>query len=449
MKQKNMIVVLFLSLFLGGYVFSLPVQAASDEQTLLATTFPIYQIVRNVAQGRQGVRVELMLPSQMGCPHDYMLTPQDMKKLARADILVVNGLGMEEFLGAPVRKANPQIEVVDSSVGITDLIQYAQESCCHEHHHHDEHPFEWAGAYPLDPGVYHWSFATVAGQYADPAMKMAYVQTDARDPIEACEHEASELFAQDGQPLQQGGRLRPGQLHLLQFDKSRDTTQFTVKIDKAGTYAFFTEHQPEELAAEHGFTTADGQTLKPVAQESESGHHHHHSGTNPHLFASPRMAARLALNIAAGLAQADPQGAAVYQENAQSYAQTLNQLADDMAALGQRLPNNRIVEPHGIFDYLARDMGLEIVAVTQAHGQEPSAAEMVQLVKTIRDQDAGAIFTEPQYSDKVGRALAQETGIPVARLDPVATGPQRTPLNYYETVMRQNMQTFKATLGGK
>ena len=118
-----------------------------------------------------------------------------------------------------------------------------------------------------------------------------------------------------------------------------------------------------------------------------------------------------------------------------------------MAALGRTLKNNRIVEPHGVFDYLARDMGLEVVAVLRPHGQEPSAAEMLELVRTLRAKQAGAIFTEPQYPAKVGAALARETGLPTATLDPVATGPDEAPLDYYETAMRQNMEVLRATLG--
>jgi ABC-type Zn uptake system ZnuABC Zn-binding protein ZnuA len=94
-------------------------------------------------------------------------------------------------------------------------------------------------------------------------------------------------------------------------------------------------------------------------------------------------------------------------------------------------------------------MGLEIVAVMQAHGQEPSAAEMMNLVNTIKEKRAGAIFTEPQYPEKIGKALSKETGIPVAMLDPVATGPENAPLTYYETVMRQNIKTLGSTLGAK
>ena len=480
MNRKWLFSILTICIYSVLTVFPAAENAGAAEKAVLATTFPIYQIVRNVTQGRDGVKVDLMLPSQLGCPHDYALTPQDMQKLAKADILVVNGLGMEEFIGAPLKKANPQISVIDSSIGITETLQYAEgqdhehghghdqaeaghHAVGHDHGHHSEHPFEWAGAFKLDPGVYKWSFAKVDGEYADPAMKMVYVASGPQDPIEHVEEKALKLFEQNGQALKHGGRLRADELHVLQFDVDRNATEFEIRIEKAGTYVFFTEHMPSEFeAGEHFFKTASGKDIEPVSQEPKLGHahhhgeahhehdhHHHHGGVNPHLFASPRMTAKLTMNIAAELSKADPNGAATYFQNAQAYAETMNRLGDDMSALGKRLKNNRIVQPHGVFDYLARDMGLEIVAVMQAHGQEPSASEMTQLVKTITEKSAGAIFIEPQYPEKIGNTLSKESGIPVALLDPVATGPENAPLNYYETVMRQNMKTLESTLGIK
>ena len=311
-------------IWIGALAFGATLARA--ELNVLCTTFPIHLITRNVAQGRAGVDLQLMLPAGMGCPHDYALTPQDLRKIAAADVLVVNGLGLEEFLGAPVETANPDVETVDSSAGIPNLLEYAHEHSGAEEEH---------------------------------------------------DHEA--------------------------------------------------EADPGHAEHDHG--------------------HPHHAGVNPHLFASPRLAARIALNVAAGLSKADPEGAGIYFRNAQAYADRLNALADEMAALGRTLKNNRIVEPHGVFDYLARDMGLEVVAVLRPHGQEPSAAEMLELVRTLRAKQAGAIFTEPQYPAKVGAALARETGLPTATLDPVATGPDEAPLDYYETAMRQNMEVLGATLG--
>ncbi len=118
---------------LAGLFFSPPcqVQAAPDtpeaqagqraELRVLATTFPVYLFTRNVAQSRPYVRVELLVPAQNGCPHDFAPSPHDLQKLAQAQVLVMNGLGLEDFLAAPLKKINATVTIIDSSAGIDPL----------------------------------------------------------------------------------------------------------------------------------------------------------------------------------------------------------------------------------------------------------------------------------------------------------------------------------------
>jgi len=85
---------------------------------VLASFLPMYLFTVNVVGDTPGVTVDLMLPASLGCPHDYALTPGDMRKIASADLFIANGLGMEEFLGAPVRKANPGIRIVETAAAV-------------------------------------------------------------------------------------------------------------------------------------------------------------------------------------------------------------------------------------------------------------------------------------------------------------------------------------------
>ena len=82
---------------------------------VLASFLPMYVFTQNVTAGVPGVTVDLMLPASLGCPHDYALTPGDMKKIAAADLFIANGRGMEEFLGPPVVRANPKITIVETA----------------------------------------------------------------------------------------------------------------------------------------------------------------------------------------------------------------------------------------------------------------------------------------------------------------------------------------------
>lgn len=289
------------------FFFSQTARAAEQELRILTSTFPIYQITRNVVDQAAKVRVELLIPASSGCPHDYSLSPQDMQKLARADVLVLNGLGMEDFLTAAIQQAGPSLQVIDSGQGI------------------------------------------------DPAM-------------------------------------------------------------------LITMHRQH--------------------------HHHRHNYPNPHLFVSPKMNALLATVIAGQLAQIHPEQAALYQSNAQAYRARMQELSTAFRNLGATLNDAKIVTQYEVFDYLLQEMGLEALATIHAHeGSNPSPAELMALVHHISKKEAQAIFIEPLYADNIGATIAGEARLPLAVLDPVSSGPEHAPLDYYEQVMRNNLQTMEQTLG--
>lgn len=109
--------VLFVAFALAGGASA----GAAEPLRVLTSFLPMEIFTRNVAGDAPGVTVASMLPASLGCPHDYALTPGDMKKIASADLFVANGLGMEDFLGEPVRRANPGIRIVETARGVRPL----------------------------------------------------------------------------------------------------------------------------------------------------------------------------------------------------------------------------------------------------------------------------------------------------------------------------------------
>jgi ABC-type Zn uptake system ZnuABC Zn-binding protein ZnuA len=185
------------------------------------------------------------------------------------------------------------------------------------------------------------------------------------------------------------------------------------------------------------------------------GPHVEHAGQepanqyNPHLFASPRRAARMVSALVAGLERVDPEGRQTYEENGRRLSADLDRLAGDIQATAAQLNNRAIITQHDVFDYFAQDAGLKIVAVIAVHpGEGPSAAEVLRIIAAARSSRAGAVFTEPQYPPSLGRTIAQEAGIPYATLDPVATGPEDAGRDYYERTMRANLDALVRVLGG-
>ena len=67
--------------------------------TVLATTYPVYLFARTVAQGVEGVTVERLNTGSVSCLHDYTLSVDDMKKIEGADVIAMNGAGLEGLYG--------------------------------------------------------------------------------------------------------------------------------------------------------------------------------------------------------------------------------------------------------------------------------------------------------------------------------------------------------------
>lgn len=68
--------------------------------SILATTYPIYYLTARLTEGMENVTVELMVSDAVSCLHDYTLTTEQMKKIERADLIVMNGGGLEDFMAS-------------------------------------------------------------------------------------------------------------------------------------------------------------------------------------------------------------------------------------------------------------------------------------------------------------------------------------------------------------
>ena len=108
--------------------------AASQKQLQIVTTFiPITDFTKAVAGDR--ATVTQLLPINVG-PHEFQAKPADAQKLAKADVLVKNGLGVEGFLDELVKNAgNSNLKIVESAQGVQTI---STESILHRRRYANE-----------------------------------------------------------------------------------------------------------------------------------------------------------------------------------------------------------------------------------------------------------------------------------------------------------------------
>ena len=269
--------------------------SGSDDDTLTvaATTYPLFLLASSVTEGVEDITVVPVVNQSVACLHDYTLTVTDMKILERADLILCNGAGLEDFLGDALNgKAS-----VDCSVGVLLL------------------------------------------------------------------------------------------------------------------------------------TDEDGET-------------------DPHIWMDPDRAAVMAENIAAGLAEADPEHADTYLANGEAEAQALTEFAAQCRGALSDLSCRSLITFHEGFAYFAESMDLEILAaVEEESGSEASAKEIVQIVSLIEEFSLPAIFTEANGSTATASAIVRECGVELYSLSMLMSGDEiYDETNNYQTLMQNNIRVIQEAL---
>jgi zinc/manganese transport system substrate-binding protein len=91
--------------------------AQAEKLRVLTTIAPMTTLAMNVAG--DAATVEQLLPPGAE-PHDFALAPADLKKIARADVVIENGLGLEEWLGPALRGSRAARIVASSGIESDD-----------------------------------------------------------------------------------------------------------------------------------------------------------------------------------------------------------------------------------------------------------------------------------------------------------------------------------------
>lgn len=176
---------------------------------------------------------------------------------------------------------------------------------------------------------------------------------------------------------------------------------------------------------------SQGLTLLPGEEEYD-----------PHIWLAPENMIAMTHTIEAALAAEYPQHAVLFTENADAWCSRL----EDLQAYGEQrlaaLPCRDLVTFHDGFAYFAQAFDLEIAASMEIEaGSEPSARELEDIVRLLREQEIPAVFTEINGTADAAELVARETGCAVFSLDTAISAAD------YFAAMRQNIDTIKEALG--
>ena len=113
-----------------------------DKPKVVATTTIVGDVVAQV--GGDQIELNMLLPVGTD-PHSFDPTPQDVAKVAEADVVFANGAGLEAFLDNLIESAGAQDKIVYVSAGIDFLISDGEENEQEgqDHPHTGADPHTW------------------------------------------------------------------------------------------------------------------------------------------------------------------------------------------------------------------------------------------------------------------------------------------------------------------
>jgi len=190
-------------------------------------------------------------------------------------------------------------------------------------------------------------------------------------------------------------------------------------------------------------------TLPAAAEHEHHAHltgeheeHEHQEAVDPHVWLSLSNAMRMAQNAGEALAALDPAHAEHYQRNASRLITELQRLQQRLRDRAKVWRQKKFIAAHGAYRYLAKEAGIEQVAVFEPlPGVEPSARWLRDLMRTARREGVKVIFAAPPASSRLVEVVAADLGVPVFLLDPLERTWNR-PGESYQQRMERNIETL-------
>jgi len=155
---------------------------------------------------------------------------------------------------------------------------------------------------------------------------------------------------------------------------------------------------------------------------SEAEHKHtndtHSHSNDPHIWLSPDNAAIMAQNICAGLSSQYPQHKDTFEYNLSELLSDLNALDKYASEQLSDINHRELITFHDGFGYMAQAFDLEILrAIEEESGREATAAELIDIILLVTDNNLPCIFTECNSSTSAAQIISRETDVPIYQLD--------------------------------
>ena len=335
----------------------------------------LHEFSQNI--GKEKIDSFLLIPMGVN-PHDWEPTIRDTERLEKSDMIIINGLGYENWVSS-LDLSNYQGIIVDTSNGISiEHDEHAKEDD-HDGHDDDSHTEE-----------FYEEIASVIEEFEHGHM----TELQSIEAIEEILHE------------------HEGDGHGHGIGAIEDIEHLLHEIEDG--------HIEGSQGLEEIHHLVSGEDVHDEHAKEDDHDGHDHDGQDPHIWLNPVYAQLQAKNIANALSNSDPMNKNYYQSNAEIYIKELD-LLDSKIRTELSGCRTDFITFHDAFSYFAEEYGLTqhtIVASTDPHG-DVTPKTLEKIISTAKKLNIKVIFAEESTSTKTSQVIADEIGGKVLVLSPL------------------------------
>lgn len=465
MNKKIMISICVIVLAIVGLVllvnnFHFGVTGNSNRLKVVATIFPQYDFVREVA----GEDVDLEILINPGADsHAYEPSPADILKVRNADVFIYTGGHGDEWVERLLESADQEkLKVVKMSdaVDLRDEEEIGDED---EHEHGHEHGKEESAhdhdAAFTEKDIKDRTLAEFNGKWESIHPMLLNGDLD-----EYCEHKAEE--DEDASTTKETifekqkanwacavnqVEIKNDKITLTYTDDKKVTATYTYagyKVKKSDSgklsvryqfqttdknapkYVQFNDHGYKPSEPEHFHFYFGNQSFEAMMDSKTNSYfvhdgldahevldvlmgHEHSEHFDEHIWTSPKNAIAMVKSIESALCEAAPKKASAFHERAAAYVAKLEQLdADFREVVASAAKKTIVVADRFPLLYFVKEYGLEYHAAMSgcSSATEASAGVIAELIKEVKHEEIKYVYYIELSNQNMAKAVSEQTG---------------------------------------
>lgn len=155
-----------------------------------------------------------------------------------------------------------------------------------------------------------------------------------------------------------------------------------------------------------------------AGEEVVHGDHVHLHGIDPHIWSAPGEVKKIVNESYNALLELLPEQKETLTKNYEKFQAEIDSLDRELQTKFDQLPSKKFLIFHPALTYLARQYGLQQVAM-EVDGKEPSPKHLKELAEMAKNENIKAIFVQKEFNMENARQMANEIGGQVIQIDPL------------------------------